>query len=412
MLKLFYSRRLASYIFLIFSSLLLLSTFFPQNSIFSTQSFIHSKVFFMLCGYLFLSLIICSIHRIIIFQKEWSVKEDVFYEKRTNLSEDILKKMIINFLELERWKVKVKGTDIYARKGVGEWASILFHLGMAWVMIEGLMVALFEFKGEIVVTEGQSVQLKREAFLQILRSPIFYPDIQNMEINFDRGIVSYEKGNYLTEFIAFLNVKKEGREIKEKIMVNNPLKIDGVKILLSKYGYAPVLKVKIYGKEVFYGAVNLLTLSPDVADSFLIPGTDILLDMFFYPEIIQKDPSNNEKSVSITAPGYHVKIYKNGRLMGEDFMKVGDVWSSENIEIYLIEIRKWVSLIVNVEKGNNMLLYSLIATFIALILVVITDEKKLKIKIENGNVRISGGRRFLNFIFKEKIKIKFDKILP
>ena len=348
-------------------------------------------------------------HRIIISQKEWGVKEGVFYEKKTNLSDDMLKKRILELLEVEKWKVKVRGKEIYARKGIGEWVSIVFHLGMAWVMIEGLFVALFQFMGEIVITEGQSVQLREEAFLRILRSPIFYPNIQDVEINFDRGIVSYERGNYLTEFIAFFNIKKGRREIKEKVMVNKPLKIEDVKILLSKYGYAPVFKVKIAEEEIFYGAVNLLTLSPDVADSFLIPGTDILLDMFFHPETVENVQSD-EKELRISAPGYHVKIYKSGKFVGESFMKAGDVLVKEDTKIYLQEIRKWVSLIVNVEKGSSMILYSLVITFIALILVMVTDEKKIRINVENGKVRIAGGTRFLNFIFREKIKIKFDKI--
>jgi len=188
-------------------------------------------------------------------------------------------------LKRHRFRLATHGRgELSAEKGfLREAASLLFHVSFL-VLLVGLAVGKgFGYRGQTTIVEGETwadARINYDAF-----SPGRYfsaGDLPPFSLRLDDFSNSFYDNltpkQYTSRLVA---LDAEGRQTQaQKVTVNRPMTVDGVRVFQSDYGYAPVVRVRTAsgemlqdgpvlsnrdpGSEVSTGAIRLPSLKPQV----------------------------------------------------------------------------------------------------------------------------------------------------
>jgi cytochrome c biogenesis protein len=205
-------------------------------------------------------------------------------------------------LQRRRFRLAAHGRgELSAEKGfLREAASLLFHLSFL-VLLVGLAFGKgFGYRGQTTLIEGETwadARINYDAF-----SPGRYfgaGDLPPFSLRLDDFSNSFYDNLTPREYASRLAaLDAEGRQTQaQKVTVNRPMTVDGVRVFQSDYGYAPVVRVRTRsgevlqdgpvlssrdpGSEVSTGAIRLPSLKPQVGLQItfftglrVVPGAD------------------------------------------------------------------------------------------------------------------------------------------
>ncbi|RJP84990.1 MAG: cytochrome c biogenesis protein ResB [Desulfobacteraceae bacterium] len=265
--KFFASVKLSVAILLSLAATSIIGTVIPQNGsaevyihqygevffkLFNTLDFFdmyHSWWFRVLLCLLTINLIVCSIHRLtstwkIIFPDHPSFDANRFQNAKnrqewtSTSSPETLKAMYDPYIG-KRFSISLteKTKDGYLIFGEkGRWTRLgvyAVHLSIIFMITGGLIGSIFGFDGSVNIPEGQSTDT---IFLQ--NDPTGKKlDFQIRCEDFD---LSFYDSGMPKEYRSSLSIIKNGRTMAQKdIIVNDPLRFEGINIFQSSYGEMP-----------------------------------------------------------------------------------------------------------------------------------------------------------------------------
>ena len=127
-----------------------------------------------------------------------------------------------------------KGFCIFAEKG--RWTRLgvyVVHLSVLMLLVGGMIGSIFGFEGFVNIAEGDKTDVVR---LKKSNRPHHIP----FEIRCDKFSVSFYETGAPKEFRSALTLLENGKTVMQKdIIVNHPLRYNGVNIFQASYGSVP-----------------------------------------------------------------------------------------------------------------------------------------------------------------------------
>jgi cytochrome c biogenesis protein len=230
--------------------------------IFQTLDFFdmyHSWWFRALLVLLTINIIICSIDRLsktgkIIFRKQLATDLDRFERmtSRENFdlekSPDALQPDYETFIKNRYTGYKIEKTEtgfaLFAEKG--RWTRLgvyAVHFSVVLMLLGGLIGSIFGFDGSVTIPEGES---RKEIILRNTR--------EKRELDFaircdDFNVQFYESGTP-DEYRSTVSLLRDGTPLVTRdILVNQPLRYEGINIYQSNYGTATPKEVTLMFTE-------------------------------------------------------------------------------------------------------------------------------------------------------------------
>jgi cytochrome c biogenesis protein len=262
----FASVRLTIFLLLTLAATSIIGTFIPQNedpaayyqiygkflyrffSLLGLFDMYHSWWFRFLVLLLTVNVIVCSLKRLTATWRTLFVKNSSFNPARfRNLrqKQEFLdsrpavrlkpgyESVVARSFHYHRTEDTDKGFVIFAEKG--RWTRLgvyMVHLSVIVLLIGSLIGSIFGFEGYVNIAEGQSAERIRLRNSNAMLALDF-------EIRCDDFEVSFYDSGAPKEFRSSLTILRNGRPVEKKdILVNDPLRYEGVNIFQSSYGSA------------------------------------------------------------------------------------------------------------------------------------------------------------------------------
>jgi cytochrome c biogenesis protein len=265
--KLFASVKLTIVLLLTLAATSIIGTLIPQNEapmayfetfgaslyrIFSLLGFFdmyHSWWFRALILLLVVNIVICSIDRL---QTTWKtifvrhprfnpgryrqLKNRIEYNHDTEAEQlkALYQPIIARRFRYNRTEETTEGFAIYGERG--RWTRLgvyVVHFSVVLLLIGGLIGSIFGFEGFVNIAEGESAQS-----IQLRNSNQKYP--LGFEVRCDDFFVDFYDSGAPKEFRSSLTILKQGKAVVQKdIIVNDPLRYEGISFFQSSYGTMP-----------------------------------------------------------------------------------------------------------------------------------------------------------------------------
>jgi cytochrome c biogenesis protein len=269
--KLFASVKLTIVLLLTLAATSIIGTLIPQNEapmayfetfgaslyrIFSLLGFFdmyHSWWFRALILLLVVNIVICSIDRL---QTTWKtifvrhprfnpgryrqLKNRIEYNHDTEAEQlkALYQPIIARRFRYNRTEETTEGFAIYGERG--RWTRLgvyVVHFSVVLLLIGGLIGSIFGFEGFVNIAEGESAQS-----IQLRNSNQKYP--LGFEVRCDDFFVDFYDSGAPKEFRSSLTILKQGKAVVQKdIIVNDPLRYEGISFFQSSYGSLPSSEV-------------------------------------------------------------------------------------------------------------------------------------------------------------------------
>jgi cytochrome c biogenesis protein len=166
-----------------------------------------------------------------------------------------------------RWRVAEHdlpepAVELAAEKGyLREAGSILFHASFLLLLI-GLVVGKgFGFRGQATIVEGAGWANTRINYDAFQPGRFFRPsDLPGFSLHLDDFSNAFHPNGVPADYgSTFTATGADGTVQRQRVSVNHPLTVDGVRIFQADYGYAPHLRIAdAAGKAVLDGPVEML----------------------------------------------------------------------------------------------------------------------------------------------------------
>ena len=445
--RIFISRRFAVSLLVLMLGLLILAILLPNPSILSPeeirtikeqrpylfkiteilgiQGLTASPFFFVLPFLIFISTAICTWTRLQSRLKSGGAEIEgrVFKaakEVTVKGEAKIVRSRFLKAFSSPLWSVQENIKEeipiLIAHRGrFGFWGSMLFHLGLLTVLLATIVTGLTLFTGEMLLTEGYPIPLKEEGFLKVWRRPFFGMKLPDEAITLEEFKRVFKDNKYPIDYIATVRVgEKDGFSFLKDIRVNDPLKYQGLQYNIDRYGFAPSFVIKGKdGKVLFDGDINLVLVGGQ-EDSFQIPDTDIGITVRFYPDFVMTKDGPRTRSDILNNPVFSIKVTREGIVMKQGFLYMGQEAEMTDIMITYTGIKYWVHILVARDWGAPVLFIGLVFLVIGLIARLSFYEKGLNVVInaegENCIVKVSGYTKYFPAFFEREIKKIIEEV--
>lgn len=172
-------------------------------------------------------------------------------------------------------------TSVAAERGyLREVGNILFHTAMIGVLIGVAVGALFGYKGQKILVEGDTHVNSLISYDSFTPGTNYNPDwLEPYSVTLDKFTVEYDRqedspsyGDDISYAADLTFTDSKGKDQKQTLKVNEPVRVQGSNLYLSGNGYAPIIKVEDgEGNVAFEGpVVGLPTGDPNYTSSVVL----------------------------------------------------------------------------------------------------------------------------------------------
>jgi cytochrome c biogenesis protein len=303
--KLFASVRLTIALLLTLAATSIIGTLIPQNeapmayfetfgaflyrvfSLLGIFDMYHSWWFRALILLLVANIVVCSIDRL---QATWKIifvgnprfnlaryrqlknRTEYHQESDAERLKALYEPIVARRFRYHRTEETAEGFAIYGERG--RWTRLgvyVVHISVVLLLIGGLIGSIFGFEGFVNIAEGEtvgSIQLNnRSEKLQL-----------DFEIRCDDFNVAFYDTGAPKEFRSSLTILKEGKPVVQKdIIVNDPLRYEGISFYQSSYGNLPPNEVILNFTSIATGmvysnkaAINMPVVIPEELGTFVL----------------------------------------------------------------------------------------------------------------------------------------------
>jgi cytochrome c biogenesis protein len=190
-----------------------------------------------------------------------------------------------NSLRSNRYRVLVAadGSSVSAEKGyLRELGNLVFHLALLLLLVGVAVGSLYGTKGTVVVVEGDGFSNTPTQYDDLtLGRAVSAADLPPFSFTLDSFDATFVSSGPRTgqpdSFRAAVTYRAHPGDAEQQadIRVNYPLMVDGSKVYLLSWGYAPQFTVRDgNGDKVFSGAVPFLPQDPNFASTGVVKVPD------------------------------------------------------------------------------------------------------------------------------------------
>ncbi|MFT5224185.1 MAG: cytochrome c biogenesis protein [Glaciecola sp.] len=289
----------------------------------------------------------------------------------------------------KRWRLRVESDEelaaleaktarpvagqVAAEKGMvlREGGSLVFHTSFYVLLIGVILGQLFGFSGQVGIVEGETFAETAVGYWSYTPGGMWSDeDHRGFSLSVDEFIVDWYRdvvrGGTPKTFLVDVEIAKpDGTSYTERIGGNDPAVVDGMKIHLLDWGYAPRVQVLVDDTLVYDGFV---TMSPTNrgfwSGAVKAPGADpdVGLDLSFWPTARDiTDPSTWTGAPWADAPLMAYVQYRGDLKLersqnvntldltnlvddGIGVLRPGDEFTNGNVTVRIPELRRWVGL--------------------------------------------------------------------
>jgi len=353
--RLFYSARLAAWLIAMLCAFLLVSYLIPQSDIMPAEQFADwsasqpalsslaiavgldhiftTPFFYGVVILLVVNLLACTLRRVL--RHPWRDRKIRVPRKRPASAVGV--RLSASPADLERML-----TD-------GE-SLIRLESDEGLVVIGGVVSALTSFKGEMVLTEGQSVSDGIEAYTAVSQLPRFGAGFGDFAIGLDHMEFTYADDT-IVEAVAHMTVAK-GQDVDDReTRVNYPLRVDGKSFLLFDGGHAVQLSILSPGREILMDSyVNLGEKTQEgFADSVEID--DFVIEVRTTADVAALDAGLHVPALVLKDPAAWIIVSRDGVVVGDAILRPGEELEVEDHVVLVGDIRLWNRFLVRADKG-------------------------------------------------------------
>jgi len=263
-------------------------------------------------------------------------------------------------LQSRRWQIVSEAPNgIVARAGrIGFWGSMLLHASLLVLIVGGALTAITAFKGEMAITDGESVVDAREAYINVVDMPRIGPAFTGARISLDATEVKYEQEQVVSAVARMRGVDATGRIVNKNVRVNHPLDVAGKSYLLLNSGYAIAITVDTSATGAAPRVVRLSEETPyGWRDSFPLPpttdGRQAELRFLATPVALEEGQPMPVEKFALTDPHLRAKLVVGGEEVWEGRLKPGETQQlGPGIALGFDGMRLWDRFLVRSEPAR------------------------------------------------------------
>jgi len=297
---------------------------------------------------------------------------------------------------------------LFGKNRAGRWGSVIFHMGLLICILSALYGLAFQKRGFVQLKQADTFQGKDKDW-QAKSPGVFARDYDTgFQVYLNKFIPSYWENDQIKDLESSLTITDTKGESKRFLLSPaGPIRFEGTRIYQSThYGYALGFLLKQEaGKEVL---TNFLLDIPAQKDKPLegkidFPITDYILDMKFYPNLI-------ESSFYATLPGVDLIVTEKGEQRFKGMVLFSQRARLNNKDsLSFVRIRYWTGLIFVKNCGMPLVYCGFALSTLGAFLIFMLPYKQVYLKVteEGNNVQISMGGRSnkYNALFSEEFKV-------
>jgi cytochrome c biogenesis protein len=295
---------------------------------------------------------------------------------------------------------------IFGKNRIGRWGGIVFHVGLLVVIVAALYGLAFQKRGLIQMIQTDTFQGKDKDWV-VKRLGIFARDFDlGFKVHLNNFTPSYWENDQIKELESSLTIINDKGGNKEfALSLRNPIKFKGTKIYQSThYGYSLGFVLEREGGNP---AIThfLLDASGKKDKPFVgkmdFPTTDYILEMKFYPNLI-------EPSFYATLPGVDLTVKEKGqkKFRGR-VLFTQRAWLGKDT-LTFAQIHYWTGLTFVKNYGMPLVYTGFALSTLGALLIFMLSYKEIHLKvIEDGDhIRLSmaGQAKRYKAIFSEEFK--------
>lgn len=251
-----------------------------------------------------------------------------------------------------------------ARAGVsGFWGSMLLHVSLLVIMVGAIATAATSFRGEMVITDGQSVIDSPESYLSITSEPKVGQSFTGARISVDGTKMRYERGVLVSAVAAMRAMDRSGTTISRDVRVNHPLDVAGKSYLLQSSGYAVSMVLGAGDVTPQSLAVRLAERTDqgwrDSMDLGIVDGRPLTLEMLATPVPLAEGERLPAQEFALADPRLEVRLVtpgaagKAGTVVWQGTLAQGEsVPADAGISLTFEDLRLWDRFLVRGEPAR------------------------------------------------------------
>lgn len=408
-MRLFLSRKVAVILLTATLVLLVLSTRLKNISDLTT-----SPLFLVLPLFIFISTFLCTINRI--KARKIRPPDDSAFRIKKNLDVNNINE-VSGYLRLTGWRSIVEREDslIFIKGMQGFWGSMLFHSGILLMLAASVVTAATLFGAELLLAQGLPVPLGREGLLKVWRDPLVPLRLPEGEIVLDKFDAVFKDDRFPVDYVAGLRIKSgPGPQRAVDVRINEPLNLGPLQYTMDQYGFSPGFLIKDRDGNVLFDGYVSLVLMGGAEDSFVVPGTDAILQIRFFPDFIMTREGASTKSKIPKNPIFGLKIKRGDGSGSGRLVKMGEAAEMDGISITPNDLRYWAHFGVARDAGRHVFAASFLLIVAGLVFRFFHHERWLKVSYLNTpngfDLLVAGYSRYFPALFEGEIERMVDEI--
>ncbi len=301
---------------------------------------------------------------------------------------------------------------IFGKNRIGKWSCVIFHVGLLLTIIAALYGLSFQKRGFAQLIQTDTFQGKDKDWV-VKRLGIFAKDFNlGFKVHLKNFTPAYWENDQIREMESNLAIINDKGETKEFLLsLKNPIEFNGTKIYQSThYGYSIGLVLEREGENPAITQF-LLDASGKKDKPFVgkmdFPTTDYILEMKFYPNLI-------EPSFYATLPGVDLTVKEKGQ---EKFkgrvLFTQRAWLGENT-LTFAQIHYWTGLTFVKNYGMPLVYTGFALSTLGTLLIFMLSYKEIHLKVmEDGDrVRLYMGGQTKRYkaLFSEEFKEMAERL--
>jgi cytochrome c biogenesis protein ResB len=259
-------------------------------------------------------------------------------------------------------------TRRYAHTG-----NILFHAAFVIILI-GLRISLLaRFEGEFTLTEGESFFGDEKEYTSYTASDEFDESAPRISLRLDSVTPEFwEDKFHFTRLES--NVRYPATTLRNIgiIRLNGGLKMDGARLRLTSFGYAPeVLLENLRVGTIHRSATKMAVFPPGSEDHLQIGSYRVFIKVLSDP--VSEAGKLRNKSMNLVDPVFLVKVTWVYQSIFEGVLKKGEEVRFGSFKISFEGIKYWTGFGVVKDPGEPVVIAGLIALVLGLFLRLLPD---------------------------------------
>ncbi|MCX8007822.1 MAG: cytochrome c biogenesis protein ResB [Coriobacteriia bacterium] len=248
------------------------------------------------------------------------------------------------------------GSSITLVKGrTGFRGSVLMHAGLIVIIIGGVATSLTAFRGEMVISEGQTVSDDPASYVRVSVTPRIGPAYRGTRVTLETMDVQYRQDVVVSATARMRAIEPSGRSVEKDVRVNHPLDAGGKSWLLQDSGYSPRLVVRVEGSQAIPLAVALASETPQGWKDSVVVRTsrgDVRLEMEAVPYPVSPGDSPVGEKLRVQDPRLRLVVVR-GSARWQGVLAPGQMSDPvDGVTVVFEDLGLWSRFLVRGEPGR------------------------------------------------------------